>query len=314
MEKVVFDSNAYRYLVANKTYEELDKYLKKIKSKEATRGIESLISPIVTKELLAHVASKKDPAYEKCLKAIKALYLHSSEEDGNKYRMIASPELLISKVFFKESLPQKEETNKALVQIAYHLAQDPNDYTFKKFQKNLNLNKDHVLSSENFYSTSLMQLMRSLDPDSEGWKIFPKDEVKRKKALEQIRSDNTSIDLAAGQIVAIAEVLKSVGKNIDLDGKKLFDMSLKFMEVFPEFIALYKVVLENLVNSEFNLLENSRSNFLWDTQLMMNIGDHTIQGDKLYFVTDDKAILRTAIQENAKYSILTFDEYLAYIN
>jgi len=47
---------------------------------------------------------------------------------------------------------------------------------------------------------------------------------------------------------------------------------------------------------------------------MLNIGNHSIEGQKLYFVTADKAIISTAIGENAKYTILTYNEYLEYIN
>ena len=96
--------------------------------------------------------------------------------------------------------------------------------------------------------------------------------------------------------------------------QELVDRAKKFIELFPEPIALYKLVMENLVNSEFNLLENSRSNFVWDIHLMFNIGNMSINGSKVNFVTDDKAIIRTAISNNAKYTIHTFDEYLDYIN
>jgi hypothetical protein len=71
--------------------------------------------------------------------------------------------------------------------------------------------------------------------------------------------------------------------------------------------------MENMVNSDFNLMENSRANFVWDIHLMFNVGNHSVSGDKVHFVTSDKAIIRTAIKENAKYSIMTFDEYIEYL-
>jgi len=312
MEKVIFDTNAYRYLVTDKSFYEVDKVVEKLKSKEQQRGIESLISPIVAKELLAHVADKNDPAFQKCLNAIKAMYLHNGDE--NSYRIIASPEMLIAKSFFNETIPAKEETNKALIQIAFHLAKKPSKYVFKKFQRNLNLNRDHVLESENFYAQSLWQLIKKVDPIALGWKIFANDPKKRQEALTNIRSENTSLELAAGLIITVYKLLLETGKEIEISYENLYDMSTEFIKIFPEYIALYKHVLENLVNSEFNILENNRSNFLWDTQLMLNIGNHSIEGQKLYFVTADKAIISTAIGENAKYTILTYNEYLEYIN
>ena len=312
MEKVIFDTNAYRYLVTDKSFDEIDKLIEKIKSKEQQRGLESLISPIVAKELLAHVADKNDPSFQKCLNAIKAMYLHNGNEES--YRVIASPEMLIAKSFFNETIPAKEETNKALIQIAYHLAKKPSDYVFRKFQRNLNLNREHVLDSENNYAQTLRQFVKNADPSATGWKIFPEDQPKRQAVLANIRSINTSLDIAAGFISIVYQLLLASGKNVHITYEELYDMSQEFIKIFPEVIALYKFVLENLVNSDFNLLENNRSNFVWDTHLMFNIGNHSIGGDKLYFVTADKAIISTAIGQNAKYTILTYEEYLEYIN
>ena len=47
---------------------------------------------------------------------------------------------------------------------------------------------------------------------------------------------------------------------------------------------------------------------------MFNVGNHSSNNSKMYFVTSDKAIIRTAIKENAKYSILTYEEYLEYLS
>jgi hypothetical protein len=312
MEKVIFDTNAYRYLVTDKNFDEIDQLIEKIKNKEQQRGLESLISPIVAKELLAHVADKKDPSFQKCLNAIKAMYLHNG--DGESYRLIASPEMLIAKSFFNEAIPAKEETNKAMIQIAYHLAKKPSAYVFRKFQRNLNLNRDHVLDSENNYALTLRQFVKTVDPSATGWKIFPDNPQKRQETLANIRSINTSLDIAAGYISIVYQLLLASGKQVHISDDDLYDMSQEFIKVFPEVVAHYKFVLENLVNSEFNLLENNRNNFVWDTQLMFNIGNHSISGEKLYFVTADKAIISTAIGQNAKYTILTYEEYLDYIN
>ena len=87
MEKVIFDTNGYRDLVAHKTDNQIEKILKRLKDRESKHNIESLISPIVTKELLAHLADKSDPSFDKCLKANRALYFHSGSEKS--YRMLA---------------------------------------------------------------------------------------------------------------------------------------------------------------------------------------------------------------------------------
>jgi hypothetical protein len=311
MEKVIFDTNGYRDLVAHKTDKQIEKTLLRLKDREKKHNIESLISPIVAKELLAHLADKSDPSFDKCLKANRALYYHSGSKKS--YRMLASSELLISKAFWNKEIPQKVETNKALGQISYHLATNPSEYVFKKFQKNLNLNRVHVLDSENTFALAMLQFVRTADPNSTSWRPFENDEKSRQKLLASIRSAETSLDIAAGYLVTVFQLLYSTGQVSKMTYDELFDKAVEFIKVFPEPIALYKVVMENLVNSEFNILEDSRSNFVWDTHLMFNIGKHSIAGDKLHFVTSDKAMIRTALGTDAKYSIWTFDEYMDYL-
>ena len=181
MDKVIFDTNAYRYLVTNRDLSEIEKVINKVKYREEKNNIETLISPIVAKELLAHVANKKDPSFEKCLKAIKAMYLHSGNDEN--YKMIASSELLISQAFFQKTIKAKIETNKAIGQMLYHLAKEPSDHVFRKFQFNLNSNYDHVVSSENEFAVSMKQFITTIDPNANGWKIFENDDIGRKKAL-----------------------------------------------------------------------------------------------------------------------------------
>ena len=315
MERVIFDTNAYRYLVANKDDRQIEKTLERLKASEKKNGIETLISPIVSKELLAHVADRNDPQFDKCLKAIKAQYLHNGT--SKSYSMIASPELLLSKTYFNQTIPAKEETNKAIGQILFNLATNPSEQTFKKFQRNLNLNRDHVLDGENNFALTMLQFVMAVDPSAVGWRIFPNNPQKREDTLKSIRSEKVSLEIAMGYLFTTYQLLINSGLFTPFSKENLFEeitgRAKDFLTTFPEPIALYKYVMENLVNSEFNLLEKSRSNFLWDIHLMFNIGDHSIDGSKLYFVTADKAIIRTAIGENARYSILTFDEYLEYL-
>jgi len=311
MELVIFDTNAYRYLVKDKDFPQVDKLVEKLKAKEKRNNIKSLISPIVVKELLAHLADKKDPNFDKCLKANKALYLHSGS--SKSYSMIASPELLISKAFFDKTMPSKIITNQAFGQISYNLAVNPTDYIFKKFQRNLNLNREHVLDSENNFALAMKQFVQACDPLATGWRICEHDERKRQKVLSEIRSEKVSLDIARGYLFLVYISLLNSGQIQKMTLQELEDRAKSFINVFPEPIALYKQVMENLVNSEFNLLEDSRSNFVWDIHLMFNVGNHSINGEKLNFVTSDKAMMRAAITENAKYSVFTFEEYMDYL-
>lgn len=315
MEKVIFDTNAYRYLATGKTNRQLDKVLKKIKHREQQNGIESLLNPIVAKELLAHIANRNDPSFKKCLMAIKALYYHNG--NNSNYSMIPSPELLVSKAFFQKIIDRKLETNKAFGQMVFHFAKNPNQYVFKKFQRNLNLNAQDVSSVEKAFADEMKKFLKILDPNAQDWNAFQDDAAGRQKALLEIRSDNTSIQIATGFLFIVRELLVLEGKVDKKDyAQSIIDLrpvAESFIKVFPEPIALYKSVMENMVNSEFNLYEKNRTNFIWDIQMMYYVGQNSIGNLKIIFVTSDKAMIENALSTNPRNVVLTFDEYMEYL-
>lgn len=314
MEKVIFDSNAYRYLVENKSYQEIEKTIQKLKKKEEDNDIDSLMSSIVAKELLAHVANKKDKSFQKCLNAVKALYLHSGNKEN--FKMIASPELLIAKRFFDYEIKSNIATNNAIGQMLYHMASNPSDHVFRKFQHNLNLNRKHVEETEKEFALTMKEFVNSNGNIGDGWRVFPNDEKKRKQVLKEIRSKNSSISIALGYLTITHELIKSETPSIvnSITEAQLVERAEQFIDVFKEPILLFKQVMENLVNSEFNIFENSRANFVWDIHLMFNVGDHRLNdGSILYLVTSDKAMIKAATEGNGRLNVFTFDEYIEYL-
>lgn len=315
MEKVIFDTNAYRYLATNKSRKEIDAIITKVNNREKKNEIESLISPIVAKELLAHVSDKNDPSYEKCLNAIQALYYHSGSKE--EFHMIPSPELLISKAYFKKEIESKIETNQALGQMLYHLGTNPSDYVFRKFQHSLNAIARHVKEAENAFAEQMELFLKKIDPEYNNWEVFNEAPEKRKKALEQVRSEGASIGIAMGYLYMTYLELEKENKVSSKNEKELLTflrpMAVDFIKVFPEPIQLYKLVMENLINSKFNLYENSRSNFVWDINLMFNVGQNRIENSRIIFVTSDKAIIENALKSNSNNLVLTFEEYMSYL-
>jgi hypothetical protein len=221
MDKVIFDTNAYRYLVHGKRHDKIEKIVGKLKAKEKKNNIETLISPIVAKELLAHIGDKNDPSFNKCLKAVKALYLHSG--DDIKYNMIASPELLISKAFFNKELPAKSETNKAIGQMIYHLAKNPDAKALKRLNRNLQANRSHVIDTEYNFALQMKQFVSTIDNTATGWQIFPNDALKRKEVLDYIRSEHVSFQIALGFIFLVYQILCLSGVIAPMPNAALYD-------------------------------------------------------------------------------------------
>lgn len=313
MERVVFDTNAYRYLIKDLSFDELDNYMAGIREKEKKNNLEASISPIVIQELLAHVANRNESSlFQKSLNAIKAMYLHCF--DNGFSRMLARPEMLVARYIFGLSSEKKVQTSNAYYEIVNGLAKSPTNEMFDRFADNLKRNKEFVEYAERIYAESFLNTLKYYDPEMENWAVFADDQSKRKKLLNNIRSDKFSLILARDYIEPLFDyyALEHPGL-VKPDEDQWILFCDKFVTNFPEYIALYKSVYENIINSKFNMFEKDRSNFWWDTQLMLNVGDHKIQNDRLYFVTSDKAMLKVGRETNANLSILTFDEYIDYL-
>lgn len=312
MEKVIFDTNAYRYLVTGKTMDQIEDLIIDIKRKERKKGLETLLSPIVAQELLAHIADTNDSSYEKCLKANKALYLHNGTPEN--CNIFPSFEVLLSKMYFDLIPNSRIDHYNAILQMSYHLSLNQNEETLSKLESNLNKVKLIVENGEAGFIESMFSFIKNFDPEARGWQIFKDDKKRRKKLLTEIRSKDVSIGVAAGYVSLCVDELNKNGHQITISQKKLFEIAQEVVNTFPEPIALFKTVLENLINSEFNLTENSRANFIWDIALMFSAGKNKIDNCKLYFVTSDKAIIKTAVDNNSGCYVLTFKEYMDYLN
>ncbi|QEM06425.1 hypothetical protein DIU31_023995 [Mucilaginibacter rubeus] len=311
MAKVIFDTNGYRNLVSTKTFEEIDDCIALIKVKEKENDIETMFSPIVAQELLAHLADKNDNAFDRCLRANKAMYLHNG--DRAQVNMFPMFEALLAHMYFNDTPAKRIETYNAIAQISMHLALNPNEATFAIFHDKLQTIKASVDMGEAGFVDGMFQFVKQTDPAATDWMPFRNDPKKRQKLLTGLRSDGASYEIAKGYIFMTHINLIENGHSNIYSAEQITDFSKSVLEKFPEPIALFKTVIENLVNSDFPLDQASRANFVWDIALMFGAGKHSIGNDKLYFVTGDKAIINTAIRQGSGTSVLTLQEYLDYI-
>lgn len=313
MERVIFDTNGYRNLVKGLSFDEIDDVISELREKEKRNHIEASTSLVVVQELLAHVGSPyKGGLYTKSLNAMKAMYLHSFDSAGS--RVLASPDSLVAQYIFNVTSNKKQTTALAFFEIVEGLSKSPDDITFQRFHDNLAKNRNFIRSAEQQYAQEFLDFLKSHDPTIEGWKVFENNPSEKRKLLDLIRSHEFSIALARLYCGAVFNYYSQEHPEMHIPNEEDWKIrGEKFVTNFPEFIALYKSVFENILNSDFNMFEKDRGNYWWDTLLMLNVGDHRIQNDKLYFVTNDNAILRTARINNGKNSIFTFEEYMEYL-
>ncbi|MBI2284519.1 MAG: hypothetical protein HYU71_12475 [Bacteroidetes bacterium] len=310
-EIVIFDSNAYRHFTSGKPFSQVETDIKKVLELENDNNLISLINPIVLCELLAHLADPNDSAYDRCLKAVMALYLHNG--DSKEFRTLVDPELMLCYSFFGKKIKSREDTVTGIGQIASAFAVNPTVDTTDQYKDKLEKIRDHVYQTEINFATDMQNAIRELDPSSTNWQIFANDPKKRGDYISYLRSETFPMHVGIGMMMRIYLLLVEHGLEIFDPSINLVPRAKQFAAQFNASIELYREVYMRLIGSDYNLFDNSRVNFIWDIHLMLSIGDQKIQNSQVNFVTHDKAILKAAEVTGHKYKILTLAEYLEYI-
>ncbi len=308
---VIFDSNAYRNFVSGIPENELKDRVDKLIELEKQNDIISLMSPIVLSELMAHLADPSDTAYNKCKNAVKALYWHCGDEQ--EFRMLADPELILCKSFFDMTVQSREDSVLYAGQVASQIADDDSEANMEKFRPIFRQIRDHVYQAEINFATDIQAVIKEIDPDGSEWRLFELDDKKRKQFLDHLNTTTFEHQIGLGfalraYLLLVEHNLITVDPNFDLVSR-----AKKIADLFKAAIELYKEVYRRIVNSEFNLFEKSRANFLWDIHLMFSIGDEKVKDCPLYFVTHDKAMLQAAEKVGHNLRVFTLTEYLEYL-
>ncbi|WP_148562478.1 hypothetical protein [Spirosoma radiotolerans] len=310
-EVVIFDSNAYRYLVAVKSQKQIRRTMGRVLDREKENNIVAMMSPVVLRELMAHLSSRKDPTFKKCLNAIRALYLHCGDKDN--FRMIADSELLISKALFDTVLPRAENEQKHLGQIAFQLITRDSERVLKRFQSTIIQNRQYVDQQEKKFSTKVKSFYTHVDPTAKSWKLFAADDVSRRSFRTYIDSQAFSLGVAQqyyneiyNQLIS-AKMLSPIALQPDVDRLDFF------LKNFEAPIKLWKDVFKRMIDGEFDPYISKNANFIWDILIMFAVGGHSIGGGRVIIVSTDKAMNKVALEVRSRYNMYTYNEYMEYL-
>lgn len=134
--------------------------------------------------------------------------------------------------------------------------------------------------------------------------------------VQYFDTKEASMQVALAFLSITQMLLKAEGQINSFDSESEMKRKAEvFLDLFPEPINLQRNILKRFFSPNGFNIEKHR-NFVWDVNLMFNIGNHTIDGSKLYFITSDKAMVDAAknIKKQIKSIPLTLKEYLVYLN
>lgn len=310
---VIFDTNAYRNFCIGKTTSEVKSEIQDIKEKERDLNIKALMSPIVAMEILSHLSDSTKREFEPSKKAIIAQYGHCSEDDS--FKIIASPDMILCYTLFGQKLPKKKLYLDIIGNVAFEIWKDEGIYSINKnisFLKEIHFN---VQNDENEFAQSMFEAIRSIDNNTTNFHLFSTDDNSRKEFLLNINSDKFDQLTALGFVMKSYKTLFDYGiiTNINPEADLKPHINL-FQHKFKASIELYRELYKRIVNTEFDINKKSRANFLWDILLLLTVGDEDVNCEKLYFITDDKAIQIASGISGHGIKVLTLKDYLREIS
>ena len=310
---VVFDTNAYRDLGADKTAEETTDLVREIVKKEAENGIKAHMSTTVAMELMYHLQDDKLwHSYRSCIKAAPAMYAHCGDE--TQFRLLPLPEVQVAKTFYGVEAASSITTQKSIGSILYDLTQGDAGTVATKYNKELAQIHTFIIDAETNLATQMDQLLAAYDPNYQhDWNPFVNDESNRRKYLNMVDSDEFYTCTAKAFIIAVGVMLKSKGLISVVPEYGALDKEAEaYVNAYGASLLFRRRFFKYLANGGFDITKNSRANYMWDEQILHFAGQKVNREPVMIVTTDGN--MRSAVNDyDATIPIKTLKDYLKFL-
>ena len=310
---VVFDTNAYRDLAANKTADETKTLTQTILEKEAQQGIKASMSTTVAMELMYHLQDNNMwKSYRSCIKSAPAMYLHCG--DASSFRLLPLPEVQVAKTFYNVEATASIMTQQAVGQILFDLSQGDAGAVALKYSNELAKVHQFIEDAEQTLAQEMDNLLAYYDPNyKHDWNPFVKDEYNRRKYLNMVDSDEFLTTTAKAFIIAVGMMLKAKGVISKLPGYNDLDNAAElYVKNYGASLLFRRRFFKYLAGGGFDITKNSRANYMWDEQILHFAG-HSVNGEKIMIVSTDGNMKAAANDFDSQIPFKTLNEYLAML-
>lgn len=311
--RVVFDTNAYRTLVHGLLVREAQDAIVQLRGREEQAGIQAVTTPYVMLELLAHLADPQDPAYADCMSAVCALQRHCEVDPATgQLAILGDAESHLARGLYGVTPTNHQQTTQILAWTCLSVQRNPTEEHLDHVRSYLVGIRDWMQQAERDFVNDMRSfVVQGFDPAAQNWTPLQHDADLRRRVLEHLGSQDALRELA--QILVLKAMLQTHG-GIRPDPD--FDRKVDFVvEKFSAPLRLYREITKRIVMSGCDLSKKNRANWLWDIQIAFGVGaaGHTVDGQPLQLITDDKDIVDAAREANAGDAVLSLNVHLARV-
>lgn len=293
---LICDANYYRTKCYNEKMDllsisEVKGFFSLLRSKEEKKGWSSYANPTVLIELMSHLASQDDPAFEVCLRSVIGNFEHCQR--GGHLKLIADSESTLAHILYKIPSKSHLETTEVLSIICKDLHRSPTIATIKKHKKQFQKLQKQVSDSENYFISDFEGfVLQDIAPGPTTWKPFEGNKTARDNFLKAINSGKIELSMAKTLVLKTAI---QTGTPIDFSDPQIVNRINFIKDYFKAPIELYQEILRRLAITGIDLTKKNRQNYIWDIQIVFSIPKDLLLDSKVpTLVTNDKDILLAA--------------------
>ena len=307
---VVFDTNVYRDLAANRSRDEALTLLESIKNAEKSKAYIPQFSITVARELISHfIDDENTKGYKECTLGAELQYRHCQNEQGQIW-ILPTPEEQLSHCFYSVQNKEAIEWQYAIMEIGNDLLRG----TYKEVIANYTDTISGIVKFLEMVEEDLLRYIQEFllawNPNYKGdWNAF-KDKGIKKEYFTYLKKEKEDIfhEIADTRLKEIRDDLsrqyikyvyspKLLHKNLDI-----------YVNSFRSSLEMEYQMLEKLPNG-IHMDKEAKRNIVWDEQILMVL-PNTSKGIPFKLVTSDKGMLSAAKASGLQDKICTRQEYM----
>jgi hypothetical protein len=274
-----FDTNAYRGLVHNRSPATAKDRSARLARSDSMQSTIALAIPWVIVELIAHLRSRQDPAFEQCLSAICALWTHCKMEtdDGETLGILSDSETQLGQSLYLTVADSSSKTNQLLTGMVQEIAGNPTTDGLASLRDEIEQCGKIADKFELDFVRSMRRVLADYDPSVA---------EQRREYGQMLSSPKARLIGARIAVLRARAVLGISDPDPDLD-----DRVLAVANQFPVATGLQAFKLRQMAIDGLDIMAHRNS--AWDIDICYYIGQ-TIAGVPVQLVTADRDIVDRA--------------------
>ena len=310
---VIFDTNAYRVIVRDRTEKESKKVIRKLLKLEKRKDVVAFGSVIVAIEMLANLAEGPGGFnFENCKNGVIGMADHIHSDEHNMPKVIPNAAMHITKSLFNQVPTKLDQEHRNLGGVIHDFRINSDDALRSHSVKTFEDIKNWVDSEEATFTSQIEDLVSGAETEIRKLNPGASDDKIRIELLKVINNGQLLDVMALAIVYVAAGTLGLNPSNSEITNKK---DALK--NVLPLAAGFYQWICKEIVIKRLDMRSKNsikkRWNWIWDYHASFALGNATLDNREVIFVTDDADLTRILSDYGFANRVMTLGSYKTWL-